>query len=114
MKKLTGWMTQPVCIWCFGGLGDALLIVGMLLSIKCYIGDNSSLLINYHNLNFTTGYLSLYLSAEVGLLLLSRLPWDAPLRKAAMSPRLNLRSPRRVIRYALIIPWSAHRRSVLL
>jgi hypothetical protein len=30
MKKLTGWMTQPACIWYFGALGDALLIVGIV------------------------------------------------------------------------------------
>ena len=56
MKRLTEWMTQPVCIWCFGGLGDALLIVGIvtaaigltigaflplywfLLAFACYFG----------------------------------------------------------------------------
>jgi len=30
LKKLAKWITQPVCIWCFGGLGDAVLIVGIV------------------------------------------------------------------------------------
>ena len=56
MKKLTEWMTQPACTWCFGGLGDALLIVGIVtaamrlsfggftptywfvLAFACYVG----------------------------------------------------------------------------
>lgn len=56
MKTLMDWITQPLCIWCFGGLGDALLIVGIitaaigltigrflpiywfLLALACYLG----------------------------------------------------------------------------
>lgn len=56
MEKLTKWVTQSACIWCFGGLGDALLIVGIvttamnatfagftpilwfLLALACYLG----------------------------------------------------------------------------
>ena len=56
MEKLAKWMTQPAFIWHFGGLGDALLIVGIvtaaigltigaflplywfLLAFACYFG----------------------------------------------------------------------------
>jgi len=56
MEKLTKWMIQPAFIWYFGGLGDALLIVGIvtaainatfgafapilwfLLALACYLG----------------------------------------------------------------------------
>lgn len=56
MEKLMEWLTQPACIWCFGGLGDTLLIVGIvtaaigltiggfspiywfLLALVCYLG----------------------------------------------------------------------------
>jgi len=56
MKRLTEWMTQPAFIWYFGGLGDALLLVGIvtaavgltiggflplywfLLALACYLG----------------------------------------------------------------------------
>jgi len=55
MEKLTKWMTQPAFTWYLGGLGDALLIVGIvtaavnatfaaftpviwfLLAIACYL-----------------------------------------------------------------------------
>ena len=55
MEKLMEWLTQPACIW-FGGLGDTLLIVGIvtaaigltiggfspiywfLLALVCYLG----------------------------------------------------------------------------
>lgn len=56
MKKLTECMTKPAAIWCFGGLGDAFLVVGIvtaainttfaaftpilwfLLALACYLG----------------------------------------------------------------------------
>jgi len=56
MKKLMECMTKPAAIWYFGGLGDALLIVGIitaaigltiggfmpiywfLLALACYLG----------------------------------------------------------------------------
>jgi hypothetical protein len=56
MKKLMEYMTRPAAIWYFGGLGDALLIVGIitaaigltiggfmpiywfLLALACYLG----------------------------------------------------------------------------
>ncbi|MFQ6121960.1 MAG: hypothetical protein ACE5LA_02745 [Dehalococcoidales bacterium] len=39
MKNLTKWLTQPICIWCCGGLGDALLIVGIVTAaIRLSVG----------------------------------------------------------------------------
>jgi len=33
MEKLMEWMTRPARIWCFGGLGKALLIVGIVTAV---------------------------------------------------------------------------------
>jgi hypothetical protein len=30
MKKLMDWATRPECIWWFGGIGDVLLIIGII------------------------------------------------------------------------------------